>query len=206
MSKGKMVVTAAGLATAFTAASANANIEKWISGGGGEINDLAPLVSEVVFEEDMEIKDVKSFHLLGLNHTWAGDLIVTIEHVDTGTSVEIMHRIGASTGGSFDFGDSSDFSGDYWFADGGADIWAAAAADPIPMDTYQPSGMFNVPTSLAAFVGESTLGTWRLTVTDVNGGDSGSLTGWELYVNAVPAPGSVALFGLAGLAAGRRRR
>lgn len=49
-------------------------------------------------------------------------------------------------------------------------------------------------------------GVWTLRIYDWASGDTGSLGGWSIDVTHVPAPGALALLGLAGLVSGRRRR
>ncbi len=144
-------------------------------------------------------------------HTWAGDLQVLLFHEDTGTTVDLMNRIGIIGGSGF--GDSSNFNGTYEFGDSfGGDIWAAAAAlntsGIIPSGQYFPCSTDGNPSFLNAFHGEDSFGTWTLRITDFQSSDAGSLGCWglTLVTRDVPAPGAVALLGLAGLCASRRRR
>ncbi len=148
-----------------------------------------------------------------LSHTWVGDLQITLTLPDA-TTVSIVDRIGVVGSG---FGDSSNFLGNYTFADGGADIWAIATIPGngtsfnIPSGTYAATGAgsgaaINLNALLA---GKSVTGLWTVTVTDFAGGDTGSLGSWSINVGIVPAPGAIALLmplcGLAG-GVGRRRR
>ena len=153
-----------------------------------------------------------SFGMQGLTHTWVGDLIATVTYTpNTGSpiSVNLMNRIGVVTTGA---GDSSDFNGDYTFSDSGADIWAAAAAAgsgvAIAAGDYRATGAgsgtaINL-TSL--FAGADATGTWSLNVADRASADLGAITGWSVTLTSVPAPSALALMGLGGLVAGRRRR
>ncbi|HED54817.1 MAG TPA: PEP-CTERM sorting domain-containing protein [Phycisphaerales bacterium] len=49
-------------------------------------------------------------------------------------------------------------------------------------------------------------GNWSIFITDNAGGDTGTVETISLEFTAVPAPASLALLGLGGLAATRRRR
>lgn len=150
--------------------------------------------------------------LKNLTHTWVGDLIATLTNANG--NVFLFNRIGRVNTG---FGDSSDFGGDYTFSDTGpynplasGDIWAEAALGGgtyiLRSGTYYASGansaaqisMFN------ALQGDIN-GNWTLNISDNAGGDVGALGAWNITIEYIPAPGAIALLGLAGLA-GRRRR
>ena len=114
--------------------------------------------------------------------TWAGDLHIGI--VDpNGNAMQF---------GGYNYDDGSANAGDF----------------PSSWDT-STSGAFAHNASLAA-MGLSGSGTWTITVTD--GYDNGAETdAWDGIINLegvelVPAPGAIALLGVAGLAGRRRRR
>lgn len=116
-------------------------------------------------------------------HTWVGDLIFTLEHQDTGTTVTFIDRPGVPAG---TFGCSGD--------DIDAEIDDEAV---LPVEDECGAG---VPTILgsfiggdpansglmAAFDGEDITGTWNLTVSDNAGGDTGTVNGWCLIVEMIP--------------------
>jgi subtilisin-like proprotein convertase family protein len=151
--------------------------------------------------------------LTGLTHTWAGDLIVTLQKT-AGPSADIMRRPGAST--STGLGDSSDFGGTYRFIDTGVDPIPALVALPstgiLPSGDYWATTLGTNTTSGnkvnldTVFGGTLAAGTWTLTITDNAGGDTGSVQSATLNV-VVPEPATI---GAVGLAAGglllRRRR
>ena len=114
--------------------------------------------------------------------TWAGDLHIGI--VDpNGNAMQF---------GGFNYDDGSASAGDF----------------PSSWDSSS-SGAYAHNASLAS-MGLSGSGDWTITITD--GYDSGAETdNWNGILNlagleAVPAPGALALLGLAGLAGRRRRR
>lgn len=144
--------------------------------------------------------------LTGLVHTWVGDLTATLTN-SNGTA-SIFAQIGRVNTG---FGDSSNFNGNYTFDDASNnDIWAAAAGGGtdfvVPPGTYFASGA-NAATKVLMFTNlqGNVNGNWTLKIVDAAASDTGDLVSWSLDFEYVPAPGALALLGLAGLA-GRRRR
>ena len=145
-------------------------------------------------------------------HTWIGDLIATLTYTPTVgpvTSVSLFNRVGRVATG---FGDSSAVLGSYLFADGGADFWAAAAGVGfgvnIPNATYAASGAGSGAALAmdATFAGLSSAGSWSLTVSDLGGGDTGTIASANVSIRTIPSPAAAALLGLGGLVATRRRR
>ncbi|MCA9284614.1 MAG: proprotein convertase P-domain-containing protein [Phycisphaerales bacterium] len=206
MSKGMMTM---GVATIGLTLASAANAGFSGNGAGGSIPDSGTGVftSDIVVGASGSLADI-TVSLNDLTHTWAGDLVATIEHVDTGSSITLFDRIG-KTNATSGFGSSSDFDGDYSFNDAfTGDLWAAAASNPIPGGEYRTTGgLSGAATSLLAiFGGEDISGTWRLTIEDFAGGDTGALESWTLTLVPVPAPAAVALLGLGGLCGRRRRR
>jgi hypothetical protein len=146
-------------------------------------------------------------------HTWAGDLIARLTKVGDGSSF-LFNRIGR-TSGSTGFGDSSDMVGPYTITNKtNADIWAAAftagSTAAIPSGSYRATNTSAVTTSAppidlcAPFLAAGSVGTWRLTISDNAGGDTGTLVSASL--NLKPEPATMALLGLGALALIRRRR
>jgi len=115
---------------------------------------------------------------LNISHSWVGDLVVTLKHVQTGTTVTLLNRPGIS------------FSAD---GCGESDIFCTfddAAAEPADNQCWPSDPTFAAidggfrPTSpLSAFGGQSLAGSWQLNVSDRALGDEGSLLGWCLVPN-----------------------
>jgi hypothetical protein len=198
------VTLSAGLLAAAVATVASAAD---YTGVGGSIPDAAPGFSSVItITDSFSISDI-TFEIQGLTHTWAGDLVATVSHAESGFSIDLFNRIG-KTNATSGFGDSSDMAGNYGFGDSAAsNLWAAAAATtgPVPAGFYRSSGALSgtATSILAIFGGDNIKGSWTLTITDGAGGDVGAFTGWK--ISAVPAPSAIALLGLAGLVSRRRR-
>jgi hypothetical protein len=168
---------------------------------GGPVNNVHQF--DLVIGDSGIIQDL-DVTTLWASHGWAGDINASLTHVDSGTTVLLFNNIGGPG-----YGDSSDLVGAYRFDDASPNnIWTAAAGTtgPIPAGTYFASGVGGVQTFLSAFNGENIQGTWRLNITDTfPAGTPGTLTSFTLHAT-VPAPGALALLGLAGVAAGGRRR
>jgi subtilisin-like proprotein convertase family protein len=121
---------------------------------------------------------------INATHSWVGDLIFTLQHVDSGTSVTFYDRPGvpAST-----FGCSGDdipgVFGDDEGADGSFEDNCLNATPAFPAD-----GHFTGNNPLSALDGLSLAGDWTLTVSDNAGGDTGTLNEWCLVIESDPTP------------------
>ncbi len=183
------------------AVAATASAQTFIGSGAvipdGVIDGPPGVVTtDIVVAASYIVGDV-TVSLVGLTHTWIGDLVVTLTHLPTGSTQTVMHRVGLP--GQTQFGDSSNLNGTYAFNDffeGG--LWATAAQGGtnwiVPSGSYFPSAAGSpAPVSLlTVFGGKPALGTWRLTVSDNAGGDFGAFLAWTLTL----APGSAICPGL----------
>ncbi len=133
-----------------------------------------------------------------ITHTWVGDLQITLSGPG-GASVSLIDRPGVPQ--SF-FGNSDDLNGVYFFEMGGLVFpeLAGGAGGIVAPDIYAPADNFS------RFFNTQKQGEWTLTITDSAAGDTGVLRAWGFGVTNIPAPGALALMGLGGLAAARRRR
>ncbi len=191
---------AAAASCGFVACAAQAQFGGGYSGGGGALADAGNAPGTAVFTitvlDQGPVGSFSGVTLSNLSHTWCGDLLITITAPDQ-SSISLTDRIGYPNG---IFGDSSNFLGTYQFSDQGSDLWAIATqqgngnAFNIPGGNYRASGFGGSVVDLASFfVGKSAQGTWTLTVTDFESGDTGSLGGWSLGMTVVPAPGFAAI-------------
>jgi len=137
-------------------------------------NDPVGITDELVIEEDYRIDRLSFF--LGIRHTFVGDLNVTLEHVESGLSARIVERPGEGTFGC---------SGNDMFIDFD-DGASAADAECLDSGLNNASGQayanetYSTTDPLSVFDGASTQGTWRLTVSDNVGSDTGTLERWCL--------------------------
>jgi hypothetical protein len=185
------------------AVSALSSAQVW-SGGGGPIADNVTFSSTITAVPGLN--SVSSIAILGMTHSWVGDVNATVTHVASNTTFSLVHRPGWLGSG---FGDSSDYNGTYVFAATGNDIWAEAAAQgaasPLTPGQYAASSSGSgAPTGL--FPGAWAASDWRLDVTDSAGGDTGAFQGWEIRGQAVPEPATMAVLGLGAAALLRRRK
>ena len=214
-----MVRSLALIAALGTSSLASAEIVLGV-GGGFSID------GSTVHTSDIEIGPVDGtplenlgieVRLFGLQHSLLGDLVVTLRHVESGASTTLFANVGQPASL---FGSPARLDGVYAFNDAALgfsspnpNFWAAADAagsGVVPNAFYYATGFgSDAFVSLnAAFAGVTSAGTWRLEIEDTFPAvDGGSLMKWAIQLTGtpVPAPGVVALLGLAGLVGSRRR-
>lgn len=112
---------------------------------------------------------------LDIEHTWIGDLVVTLEHTDSEGRRTAAHLVDRTGDGEcfVDF-----VSGrPYRFHSDGEDL-ACGPSDAVP------PGCYDAAQALDVFDGiRRDEGSWRLLVRDLGGGDSGTLHRWTLHVS-----------------------
>ena len=137
-------------------------------------NSPAGVTSTITVGQDITLTDLEV--AVAIDHTWVGDVSISLTSPG-GTTVSLLDRPGVPAG---TFGCSND-NMDVVFSD-------AASVNPetsCPGTTPWLSGPVLPASPLSAFDGESTLGTWTLTVSDAPGGDTGQIIDWSL----LPTPG-----------------
>lgn len=136
-----------------------------------------------------------SLSLTNINHTFVGDLVITLTHVQSGISATVLDRPGTP---ALTDGFGTDLVGNYSFADGAAGVFSNA--DPV-----NAPGAYASANPLSVFAGVPAAGTWRLNISDRGAADVGSFSAFGLTFT-IPTPGTAALLGLGSLVATRRRR
>lgn len=214
------------VALAVTAFASQANAQVWSgTGPGGAIpdNNVAG-VSFTLNAPNLGNVVGVSIDFGGLAHTWVGDLVMTLTHVPSNTTMTFFDRPGRATGTST-FGYSSDFlaANSYSFADGGTQFIFAPVPASVPSGTYEgflrnPDTNANGPypgnyvqQSFAGIFGGLAMGgDWTLNISDREAGDIGAFGDWTLNIqhSVIPEPSIAALgvLGLVGLVVRRRRR
>ena len=141
-------------------------------------NDAAGVSSTQTIDSAKNISDLNVS--LNIPHTLVGDLIVTLTHIDTGTSATLLDRPGTTNPTFFDRGCQGD-NVDATIDDEGADGNAESMCDNNPAIHGNVVGGDPATSSLlAAFDGESFGGDWQLTVSDNARGETGTLDQWCL--------------------------
>jgi len=145
----------------------------------------APLVVPLAVTLPAGATQVVDIKLNGLNHTWLGDLQVTLKD-PSGTEHNIVHRPGFTGAG---FGNNCDLNGNYVvYETFGSDFLTQCGAG----DYFQSFGNWTsgtngiINTNISAI--PAITGTYTLSIYDWAGGDSGSLTSWELCFNTPSGP------------------
>ena len=208
--KMQVSLVAASIAVLGVATGANAQDTRIYDGTGGVLNDAGfdnnfntiPGVTrfEIFVPDTGEIRGIKAINL-DINHTWVGDLTIDLVHKDSGTSVRLIDRPGVP---ETTFGNSDDLDGEYSFIDGFAPI--PEESDPGGSGMVAPGNYGPSVGNLFDFQGLEKFGVWSLVIQDDASGDTGVLNSWQIIMNNAPAPGALALLGLAGLCGTRRRR
>ena len=144
-----------------------------VGGTGGAGEDISvglpPVVSVISVTEDFEILDLNVD--LNINHTWTGDLTITLES-PAGTVVTIFED-GCSADDIITMLDDES-------ANSLADCDPDGNGNAYPLADYMPN------TPLSGFDGEMSMGDWTLTVTDGVGGDDGVLNSWGVTIGIEP--------------------
>ena len=189
----KMIVAVAG--AALVASGASAQIKTY-TGAGGDLPDVTQNRFSI-FVPDHGPATVENISLL-IEHTWVGDLFIEVrQKTPNGSSLVLMDRPGVPQS---TFGNSDGLNGRYDFNDGGLPFPEDAADGEVPPGSYQATASTHRLDTSDKF------GEWSLFISDNAGGDEGVLFEWSITMNNIPAPSSLALLGLGGLVAGRRRR
>ena len=121
--------------------------------------------------------------VVDITHTYVGDIIVSLTHVETGTQIFLIDQPGepATTFGCI----SDDISAT--LDDGGASL----AEDECSIVSPAISGIFIPNGNLGDFIGENMVGTWLLNVADVQGDDIGTFNSWSLDFTITGSGGPV---------------
>lgn len=153
--------------------TSKAHVSSFVGNGGNIPDGHGSFQDDIVVTENFCITDV-TVTLENLVHTWVGDLMVRLRHLETDTVVELFRRPGQPHFSSSGY--SNDLMGDYSFNDHNPYSFETAAAT----NTVIPSGNYTALQPLSMFEGLPATGTWRLVITDCSAGDSGSLGSWRL--------------------------
>jgi hypothetical protein len=167
-----------------------------LSGVGGMIADGqpsqscgpmpgAPRTSEISIPVNHFMVSDVTVTLTNLTHGYAGDLIAQLQHVESGTTIDLFRRVGSIS--NTDCGSQARFQGSYRFNDSfTGNLWSTPPRTLVlPAGDYFASTTSGTKAQLVGpggFRGQGVSGTWRLTLTDNASTDTGTLGGWTLHL------------------------
>lgn len=133
-------------------------------------NSAAGLTDTLTITDSVTLQDLDVS--LEATHSWVGDLVFTLEHLSTGTTVTLIARPGSPPG----FGCSGDD------LDTTLDDEASLAVENqcVTPGPVAIEGRFTPEGTLSDFDGENLSGDWQITAQDLGGGDTGTLVKWCL--------------------------
>lgn len=135
------------------------------------------ITNDIVINEDINITKLEVV-IDELLHTYVGDLKMTLTHLEDNKSIVLMNNPGPNVGGS----SGNDFINTILSDSGSNDIDSIQSGDSPYSDVYYPSNN-GTRTFLNIFSGDSSKGTWRLTITDqYTPLDNGIFKSWSLRV------------------------
>jgi subtilisin-like proprotein convertase family protein len=112
---------------------------------------------------------------VGLDHSWVGDLVVTLRSPQ-GTTITLMNRMNGGIGAGLNDGNN--------FCNTVLGDSATASIQDVLAPGAPFTGTFKPANPLAAFDGQVADGTWTLTVSDVASIDTGNVRAFSLVFGA----------------------
>jgi len=135
----------------------------------GIFHDITPYDQRLIVDLDVSLR---------INHTWIGDLFVTLSHLESGKTATLIDRPGIPA-------TNQGCEKDNIFAILDDEISSPAegkcASSPAAI-----SGIYQPNNPLSIFDGDSAAGTWQLNLSDNYQNDTGYLSSWCLVASISP--------------------
>ncbi len=143
-------------------------------------NNESGLNDSITINDTRQIVDIDV--QLDINHTWVGDLNINLTHLNTGDSVNLIHRPGRP---ATSLGCSNDNIKAILDDELSSAVENKCASSPAAI-----SGIYIPNQPLSWFDGVSIAGEWRLNVSDRSASGTGTLRGWCIFatISENPAP------------------
>jgi subtilisin-like proprotein convertase family protein/uncharacterized protein YvpB len=117
---------------------------------------------------------------LEIDHTWVGDLVVDLAHIDTGKTIRLIDRPGHPSNNQ-----GCPYDDIYTILD---DDITSSVEYECSISPAAISGIYIPQNPLSAFFGENMSGQWELRVADYANNDVGKLINWCVAIDASPVP------------------
>ncbi|MCC6661448.1 MAG: DVUA0089 family protein [Phycisphaerales bacterium] len=137
----------------------------------------AEAIAEIVVNESFPVSSVSASYYI--EHSWQGDLVISLRHVTTGTTVVLVDRAGSN-------GPECGFATDN-FGSVNPTFFRSIDSAAATYDVGSPgapannaSGPWKSENPLTAFIGESAAGPWQLIATDWSEQDTGFINAFIL--------------------------
>ncbi|MFN0011703.1 MAG: immunoglobulin domain-containing protein [Phycisphaerales bacterium] len=141
------------------------------------VSGLTGTIADVNFRFDgTSCNTTPASTTVGLDHTWVGDLVITLQS-PTGTIISLANRPGGATNSGVNFCTTT-----FDDAGGAGSIQSITSAGAPYSNSYTP----NAP--LSGFNGQNPNGTWQLKVVDAAGLDTGNIRRFSVIVTTQNPP------------------
>jgi uncharacterized protein YvpB/subtilisin-like proprotein convertase family protein len=139
-------------------------------------DDPFGVANDIIINDQRLIADLDI--VLDIRHTWVGDLVLNLSHIESGRSINLIDRPGIPASGQGCYEDNIIVILDDEIS---SPAEGKCAASPAAISgVYIPNNPLNI------FDGESVAGTWRLELSDNYKNDTGYLSGWCLVASISP--------------------
>ncbi len=153
-------------------------------------NNQSGISNTITIDDPRFISDIDI--RLDIDHTWVGDLTVTLSHAETGRSIQLIDRPGSSPGGESD-GCSLNNIKAILDDDISLPVENECSSSQVATSIYDyieaaVAGTYIPEQALSSFDTKPISGNWVLTVSDQAPFDTGKFNQWCLAVELIDTP------------------